>query len=102
MKTFKAPNSQVINGIALGFSLSFFAAAWAGAVYTGEWGQVFYDWYLILVSPCPLVTDYFCLGGLCFSQRNFGYRGLYAGFSCGQRDGRESGSCSQQGSCCYR
>ena len=61
MKTFKATNSQVINGIALGFSLSFFAAAWAGAVYTGEWGQVFYDWYLILVSPCPLVTDYFCL-----------------------------------------
>ncbi len=76
MKTFKATNSQVINGIALGFSLSFFAAAWAGALYTGEWGQVFYDWYLILVSPCPLVTDYFCLGGLSSTFLNAGACGM--------------------------
>ena len=35
-------NSTIINGIALGFSLAFFLAAPIGALYTGEWGQVFY------------------------------------------------------------
>ena len=69
-------NSTIINGIALGFSLAFFLAAPIGALYTGEWGQVFYNWYLILISPCPLVTDYFSLGGLASTLLNAGACGL--------------------------
>lgn len=69
-------NSRIIDGIALGFSLSFLLAAPIAAVYAGEWGQVFYNWYLILISPCPLVTDYFALGGLAGTLLNAGACGL--------------------------
>lgn len=50
-------NSRIINGTALGFSLAFLAAALAAALYTGELGEVLHGWYLIMISPCPLVTD---------------------------------------------
>ena len=59
MKTQTDTNSRIINGIALGFSLACLLSAWIAAYYTGEWGHVFADWYRILISPCPLVTDYF-------------------------------------------
>ena len=76
MKKYTASNSQIINGIAFGFSLAFLISALAAAVYTGEWGEVFYDWYLILISPCPLVTDYFALGGLSSAMLNAGVCGM--------------------------
>lgn len=76
MKTFTINNSTIINGIALGFSAAFLLASLAGAVYTGEWGQVFHNWYLILISPCPLVTDYFALGGLASTMLNAAACGL--------------------------
>lgn len=69
-------NSRIINGIALGFSLAFLVGALTGALYTGEWGHVFQDWYLIMISPCPLVTDYFALGGLASTMLNAGACGL--------------------------
>ncbi len=76
MKKIIVSNSNIINGIALGFSLSLLPAALAAAVYTGEWGQVFSNWYLIMISPCPLVTDYFALGGLASTMLNASACGL--------------------------
>lgn len=70
-------NSQIINGIALGFSLAFLLASFVTVFYTGEWGQVFRQWYRIMTSPCPLVTDYFELGGLSSALLNAGACGLF-------------------------
>ncbi len=69
-------NSQIINGIALGFSLAFLISAFIAAHYTKEWGNVFNNWYLIMISPCPLVTDYFDIGGLASAMLNAGACGL--------------------------
>lgn len=76
MKPHVYSNSQIINVIALGFSLCFFIASFIAAHYTGEWGHVFYQWYLILITPCPLVTDYFNIGGLSSAFLNAGACGL--------------------------
>ena len=76
MKTQTDTNSRIINGIALGFSLACLLSAWAAAYYTGEWGHVFMDWYRIMISPCPLVTDYFALGGLSSAMLNAGACGM--------------------------
>lgn len=75
MKKLTINNSVIINGIALGFSVTFLIASLAGALYTGEWGQVLSNWRLIMISPCPLVTDYFALGGLGSTMLN--------AFACG-------------------
>jgi len=77
MKRHFFTNSQIINGIALGFSLSFLAAAFITSFYTGEWGHVFYKWYRLLISPSPLVTDYFKLGSLPSAMLNAGVCGLF-------------------------
>ncbi len=77
MKNRTFTNSQIINGIALGFSLAFLAAAFITSFCTGEWGQVFYKWYRIMISPSPLVTDYFKLGSLPSAMLNAGACGLF-------------------------
>ncbi len=69
-------NSQIINGIAFGFSAMFLIFAFIAAIYTGELGSVFYNWYLILITPCPLVTDYFAIGGLASTLLNAGMCGM--------------------------
>lgn len=76
MKKHSFTNSQIINGTAFGFSAAFFLSAFASAVYTGEWGSVFHNWYLIMISPCPLVTDYLAIGGLASAMLNAGACGL--------------------------
>lgn len=76
MKTQRYSNSQIINGIALCFSVFFLFSAFVAAHYTGEWGYVFYNWYLIMISPCPLVTDYFAVGGLASALLNAGACGM--------------------------
>lgn len=76
MKTQTDTNSRIINGVALGFSLACLLSAWIAAYYTGERGHVFGDWYRILISPCPLVTDYFALGGLSSAMLNAGACGM--------------------------
>ena len=76
MKRYKFSNSQIINGIALGFSLSFLISAWIAAIYTKEWGMVFTDWHRILITPCPLITDYFAIGGLASTMLNAGICGM--------------------------
>ena len=59
-KTFT--NSQIINGIAFSFSLFFLLSSFVATFYTKEWGSVLHNWYLILITPCPLVTDYLEVG----------------------------------------
>lgn len=76
MKQNKFSNSQLINGVALGFSLSFLIASAAAAFYTGETATVFADWWRILITPSPLVTDYFELGSLAAAFLNAGACGL--------------------------
>lgn len=71
-----ATNSRIINAIALGFSLAFLFAVFPAARYTGEWGSVLKDWRLIMISPCPLVTDYFAVGGLASALLNAGACGM--------------------------
>lgn len=76
MQEQKYSNSTIINGIALGFSLAFLLSALVATFYTGEGSSLFYNWYLILISPCPLVTDYFAIGGLASAMFNAGVCGL--------------------------
>jgi len=76
MKNSRFTNSQIINGIALGFSISFFISSFIAARYTGEWGSVFLNWYHIMITPCPLVTDYFAIGGLSSAFLNAGACGM--------------------------
>lgn len=76
MKEMKFTNSQIINGIALGFSVAFFIASFMAAAYTGQWGRVFENWCQIMTSPCPLVTDYLEIGGLASAFLNAGVCGM--------------------------
>ena len=69
-------SSQIINGMALFFSLSFLSAAGLAAWYAGEADEVLHGFYLILVTPSPLVTDYVAIGGLSSSLLNAGACGL--------------------------
>lgn len=76
MKNETISNSRIINGIAFGFSVMFLISAFIAAHYTGEWGSVFHNWYLIMITPCPLVTDYFAIGGLASAMLNAGACGM--------------------------
>lgn len=69
-------NSALINGVALGFSLIFLFSAAAAAFYTGVGTDMFRNWYLIMISPCPLVTDYLAIGGLASAMLNAGACGM--------------------------
>ena len=76
MKNKTVSNSQIINGIAFGFSAIFLISAFIAARYTGEWGSVFRNWFLIMITPSPLVTDYFAIGGLASAMLNAGACGM--------------------------
>lgn len=69
-------NSQIINGIAFSFSAFFLLSALAAALWTGEWGSVFLNWYYIMITPGPLVTDYLEIGGLASAMLNAGACGM--------------------------
>ena len=73
-KTFT--NSQIINGIAFAFSVFFLLSALAAALWTGEWGSTFLNWYYIMITPGPLVTDYLEIGGLSSAMLNAGACGM--------------------------
>lgn len=76
MKQQKITNSMIINGIALGFSVAFLISAFVAAIYTDEMGLVFYNWFLIMTNPCPLVTDYLEIGSLASAMLNAGACGM--------------------------
>ena len=72
----KISNSTIINGIALGFSVSFLISSLVAAIYTRELGSILHGWYLIMTSPSPLVTDYLEIGGLPSAMLNAGACGM--------------------------
>lgn len=69
-------NSRVIKQFCLFCSIAMLIAAPIGAAVTGEWGSVFQNFIRILTSPCPLVTDYYQLGGFGSAMLNGGLCGL--------------------------
>ena len=70
-------NSRIIDSIALCFSLYLIAAAGAAMLYIGDTpASVLAEFRRILISPCPLVTDYFELGSLPAALLNSGLCGL--------------------------
>lgn len=69
-------DSWFIKAICLFFTLSFFAASFCATIYLDLWGSVWKDWFVILTSPSPLITDYFRLGNLASTFLNAGMCGL--------------------------
>ena len=75
-KNFSISDSTIINGVAVFFTAAFFLTSFFAARYSYEWGHVFHDWLLIMITPCPLVTDYLEIGGLASAFLNAGACGL--------------------------
>ena len=69
-------NSRIIDGITFCFSLILLLAAFAGAVYTDTTSTFLSDFRQILISPGPLVTDYFGIGSMPAAFFNAGLCGL--------------------------
>lgn len=67
---------MLINAVSIFFTIAFFIAAYFAADYSYEHGHIFQDWYLIMITPCPLVTDYLEIGGLTSAFLNAGACGL--------------------------
>ncbi len=65
----------MIDLMASAVTLTLFLASLSAAVYMQEWGEVFSGWIRILTSPCPLVTDYYSVGGLSAAFFNAGVCG---------------------------
>ena len=68
-------NSNIIDGIVVGFSAALFLGAAAGAWYTGTGATLLSGFYRILITPGPLVTDYFNIGSLPATLLNSGLCG---------------------------
>lgn len=68
--------SWYIKAICLIFSVSFLIASLTAAAWLNLWSTVIPDWFRILTSPSPLVTDYFELGNLASALLNAGVCGL--------------------------
>lgn len=68
--------NMVIRRVSVFFSVALIVAAFAAAFYLGEsTEQVLEELKTILLSPCPLVTDYFQLGSLPAALLNAGLCG---------------------------
>ena len=66
---------STVKQISLLFTISFFAAIPFAMLHTGE-TDLIKDYINILVSPCPLITDYFVIGSLPATLLNAGLCGL--------------------------
>lgn len=73
-------NSRIIDGIVVSFSAALFLAAAVGAWYTGTGSTLKNDFFRILVTPGPLVTDYFNIGSLPAAFFNAGLCGSVMAF----------------------
>ncbi|MBR2388553.1 MAG: DUF1576 domain-containing protein [Clostridia bacterium] len=72
-----AMTERQIRAYALFVSLFFLVASPIAVLYTKEW-DFFDNLFRIITSPCPLVTDYFALGGLGSTLFNTALCGLFA------------------------
>ena len=64
MKITEQRNSSIIDGMTFGFSAALFLGCIAGALYTGTLSTLPRDFFRILTTPGPLVTDYFMIGSM--------------------------------------
>ncbi len=71
-KTTSLTNSQLINAVAIFFTAALFIGAAAAAFYQHEWGTLISSWITIMLTPGPLVTDYFKVGGMAATFLNAG------------------------------
>lgn len=69
-------HSYCVKALCLFFSISFLIACPIAATYLDVWDKLLSDWWFILTSPCPLVTDYFQVGNLASAFLNAGVCGL--------------------------
>ena len=69
-------NSMIIDGMAFGFSAALLLACIAGAAYTRTFRSLPADFFRILTSPGPLITDYFMIGSMPAAFLNSGLCGL--------------------------
>lgn len=76
MEVSEQKNSRIIDGTALCFSLALLTACAVAAVCTGTGSTLFADFWQILTSPGPLITDYFGVGSLPAAFLNAGLCGL--------------------------
>ena len=76
MEVSEQKNSRIIDGTALCFSLALLTACAVAAVCTGTGSTLFADFWRILTSPGPLITDYFGVGSLPAAFLNAGFCGL--------------------------
>ena len=68
-------NSRIIDGMTFGFSAALLLGCIAGALYTGTFRTLPRDFFRILTSPGPLVTDYFMIGSMPATFLNAGLCG---------------------------
>lgn len=57
-------NDKLIKALCLGLGLTLMAAAAVSTTFSGGLEGCLRGWYQILLSPCPLITDYFGIGGI--------------------------------------
>ena len=69
-------NSRLIDGTTFGFSIALLLACVISGIYSGTLNTVGADFLRILISPAPLVTDYFGLGSISAAFLNAGLCGL--------------------------
>ena len=70
-------DAHLIRAYPLFISIMFLIFTPFAVMYTEEWG-FFENLRQILTSPCPLVTDYFAVGGLGSTLFNAAVCGLFA------------------------
>lgn len=64
MKTDSTSNNTLIKKFCLGSGLFLLAASVASAPFSGGLTGLIEGWKNILITPCPLITDYFGVGGV--------------------------------------
>ena len=62
METVSNTNDKLIKNFCLGIGFALLAAAMAAMPFSGGFKGLLYGWREILISPCPLITDYFGIG----------------------------------------
>lgn len=76
MRTSPERNSRIIDGMAFGISGTLLLGCIAGVIYTGTAGSLLRDFFHILTTPGPLITDYFMMGSMPAAFLNAGLCGL--------------------------
>ena len=76
MKPHAKSETWYVNTLCLFLSSCLLAASLAAAAYLGSFKNLIPDWIDILISPSPLVTDYFQVGSLAAAFFNAGISGL--------------------------